>query len=47
MARKSENFPIKNYSYENFATYSNGDMIIEIISNKYNSIRIFYGIKKM
>jgi len=36
----------KDFRYINFATYSNGDMIVETTSNPGNSKRMFYAIKK-
>ena len=36
----------KDFRYVNFATYSNGDMIVETTSNPGNSKRMFYAIKK-
>ena len=36
----------KSYRYINFASYSNGDMIIETTCKPGNSKRIFYGLKQ-
>ena len=37
---------IKGFQYINLASYSNGDLIVEICKNPYDSKRIFIGFKK-
>ena len=36
----------KDLKYINFATFSNGDMVVEATANPDSSYRVFYGIKK-